>query len=114
MQLPHCAIKCQVDKDWNAKVTDFNLSRVLDEARNTSSAAAMNPRCGRHRGGRLVTAWLACVWRNNTGVAIEQGGGTQKHCAPWCHCRWLAPELMRGGSATRASGEVPGSLPRHA
>ena len=50
----------QVDKDWNAKVADLNLSRVLDEASN-SSVAAMNP-------------------------------------------RWLAPELMRGGRATKASG----------
>ncbi|PRW05763.1 Purple acid phosphatase 18 [Chlorella sorokiniana] len=49
-----------VDQAWNCKVTDFNLSRILEDTTQGSSMAAMNP-------------------------------------------RWLAPEVMQGQRATRAS-----------
>ncbi|PRW33138.1 Serine threonine- kinase CTR1 [Chlorella sorokiniana] len=49
-----------VDSNWGIKVTDFNLSKILEDTTHSTSMAAMNP-------------------------------------------RWLAPEVMRGGRATKAS-----------
>ena len=34
-----------VDKHWQAKVADFNLSRVMQPSTAVSSLAASNPRC---------------------------------------------------------------------
>lgn len=34
-----------VDKHWQAKVADFNLSRVMQPSAAVSSLAASNPRC---------------------------------------------------------------------
>ncbi|KAI3432676.1 hypothetical protein D9Q98_004219 [Chlorella vulgaris] len=45
--LLHCDLKSPnllVSENWQIKVTDFNLSRILEDSTLTSSLAAMNPR----------------------------------------------------------------------
>ncbi len=47
----HCLVCAQkspnilVDENWRGKVADFNLSRVMEDPKRTSSIAAMNPVC---------------------------------------------------------------------
>ncbi len=115
----------------NPVPTDFNLSKILEDTTHSTSMAAMNPvGAGRQcdcMDGRVVSlGWVqaaAAAWHGGRlrrlldnrqarwrCLEIEQGNPSIWITAiPVCPPplqRWLAPEVMRGGRATKASGEA--------
>ena len=80
-----CASRLQspnllVDSNWSAKVSDFNLSRIMADSSRTSSAAALNPRW------RVARSCLCLCCRPRNSIYEWR---------PIPTCR-LAPEVMHG------------------
>ena len=84
-----------VDAGWRVKVSDFNLSRILEESSMASTMGAMNPRCELSFRHAVRPAPLRARPAGRRRAAPASTHGPALYTAAG-----LAPELLSGGKAT--------------